>query len=63
MNTITNEFHNTTANFKAGEDGTISRKVWLRISKELCGFSDCRCGGAKMRPADQWEERFIAVEK
>lgn len=51
--TLTNDFHNTSANVRPIiiKDGRfagyykISRKTAMRLRNELCGSSDCTCGG------------------
>lgn len=51
--TLTNDFHNTSANVRPTliKDGRyagyykISRKTAMRLRNELCGNSECTCGG------------------
>lgn len=42
MITITNDFHNTEARVRGLE---LSPATVRRVRRELCGISDCTCGG------------------
>jgi len=50
MKTITlrNSFHNTTARVRIYPDTQtlLTASTVRRLRRELCGMSDCRCGGA-----------------
>ena len=47
--TLSNEFHRTEASFRPvainGGLHKISRNTALRLRRELCGRTDCKCGG------------------
>jgi hypothetical protein len=42
--TIKNDFHNTEINLVLKGDN-LTRSQMRRVNSELCGMSDCRCGG------------------
>ncbi len=49
--TLTNDFHSTAvalvvANHEPGDSVIISASQYHRAHRELCGVTECRCGGA-----------------
>lgn len=65
MTTFENTFHNTTATIRANVGDTVTRAVYLRVCRDLCGM-DCQCGdfrGSKFSliPADCFEQSFVVV--
>lgn len=45
MITLTNSFHNTSANIRAKVGDEVSRATLRRVRRTLCGLHDCCCGG------------------
>lgn len=66
MTTFTNDFHNAEATVRANENEIVSRAVFNRVCRELCGVDGCTCGvfrGSEYRlePTDSTESEFIVV--
>ena len=45
MITLKNEFHNTETRVRAQIGDTLTRNQTYRAARNLCGISDCLCGG------------------
>ena len=45
MITLKNEFHNTETRVRAQIGDTLTGNQMSRAARNLCGFSDCVCGG------------------
>jgi len=50
--TLTNDFHNTSVNLvvadhEGGDTVKISASQYYRARRELCGITDCCCGGTR----------------
>lgn len=45
--TITNDFHSTSVTVVVPADGILSVSQTKRVYRELCGMSDCTCGGIR----------------
>ena len=45
--TLTNDFHNSQVTVRIPEDGVLSAATTKRVYRELCGSSDCECGGIR----------------
>lgn len=45
MYTLSNDFHDTRVTVRPANDGTMTSRQVRRARRELCGMSDCCCGG------------------
>lgn len=66
MTTFSNDFHSTTATVRANEGETVSRAVYQRVTRELCGNAGCTCGGFRgseyrLEATDSTETTFMVV--
>ena len=52
--TLTNSFHNTEVQVNVPDSGVLSLRQTQRVRKELCGITDCRCGGTFGPQEDLW---------
>ena len=53
--TFTNDFHNTSINLHIYNDyWVLSARQARRAREELCGLSDCTCGGELGERGPQW---------
>jgi len=47
--TLTNDFHNSSVTVNVPANGLLSVGQTKRVYRELCGISDCQCGGIRGR--------------
>lgn len=45
--TLSNDFHHSTVTVRVPADGVLSIGQSRRVYRELCGMSDCTCGGIR----------------
>jgi len=45
--TLSNDFHNSSVVVRVPHNGVLSPSTTKRVYRELCGISDCTCGGIR----------------
>jgi hypothetical protein len=60
--TLRNDFHDSQATVRVGEDGYLSPSQIRRVRKSLCGIEGCCCGGM-LGERGQQDVEIIAVDE
>jgi hypothetical protein len=55
---MTNDFHNTFIDLYVKGD-TLTRYQMHRVREELCGMSDCACGGVRGSQEFEYDHEWI----
>ncbi len=45
--TFTNDYHNSEVTLHVADDGWLTHSQAKRMGRELCGLTDCTCGGIR----------------